>query len=134
MAACVFRIAESALDFILVSLCSVQTGGRLKGLVAGVVEASLQLVADLKAAAHRIGSPADEDLAGGAAAAAGDATPGSGQAVSVPSQHTSGGKADGGGTGSSVGIAEALAAAHFVEVYSSRAGGATQGPSGIRMH
>ncbi len=105
-----------------------QTGVRLKGLVAGVVEATLQLAADPVAAAHHKESAAIGDSAGRSTAAADTASADGGRAASAGSQH-SGGGGDGGG-----GVAEALAAAHFVEVFSSRVGGASQGPSGIRMH
>lgn len=119
-----------------------QTGERLKGLVAGVVECTLQLVADPLCATVQprqcsgAGIPTASDGAAHAAELA--AEPGAscspGAVAAQPS--SDGGGIDGhsgSGSGSGGALLKALDAARFVEVYSSRAGGALQGASGMRM-
>lgn len=83
-----------------------QTGERLKGVIAGVVEGTLRLVADPMTSAAAGRPPVQAGSGGGC------------------------GLKDGSGN---TAISAALAAARFVEVFSSRTGAASQGPSGIRM-
>jgi Tubulin-tyrosine ligase family len=115
-----------------------QTGERLRGLVAGVVDGTLQLVADPLATGQL-----SDNLAHAAPA---DCEPA--HSNGVQSAACGGAVAEGSGSAEASGIfsrngveprdsaattSAALTGAHFVEVFNSRRGAASQGPSGIRM-
>lgn len=110
--------------------------------MAGVVEGTLQLVADPLCPAAQPGQcsgagvPTASDSAAHAVEVAVGLGPASGSSGSASAQPSRGdGGAINGRSDSSSGgaVSKALDAARFVEVYSSRAGGALQGASGMRM-
>lgn len=109
-------------------------------MVAGVVEGTLHLVADPMESAA--GSDVAYALAADCRQPPGHGGPSTSDSTAVEASAAGGNAAAGmaGSDGSGVGgggdkttIAAAFAAARFVEVYSSRTGAASQGPSGIRM-